>query len=94
MHWSHRRIGVGFLSLGVRLVVPALTALAATNAESGGALVGIVIGGSVLTVAAMSLDIALLAREQIPSEARSGARWFPTLAVSPGGAMAGLAGTF
>lgn len=96
VHWAHRRVGVGFGSLGVRLAIPgvgALIGLGANNRDS----TGIIVGASLGYLAAIVLDVTVFAwtsadvRRTTPRNTlRLGANVVPTA----GGAMFSVGGAF
>jgi len=71
VHFAHGRVGTGFASAGLRVGLPIVGALIGVAAEDchdgrdwcglGGAAVGVLVGG----VAAIALDAAVLAREDV-----------------------------
>lgn len=68
VHWSHRNVGRGFLSLAFRTVLPALGLLIGAAAGSGHSssdqVVATFAGAAVGDAIAITLDLAWLAREQ------------------------------
>ncbi|MBK6533452.1 MAG: hypothetical protein IPF99_28835 [Deltaproteobacteria bacterium] len=91
VHWSHGRVGAGFGSLGLRLLVP----VAAGVLGSMKGTTGLLVGASLGSLAAIVVDIAALANE--PAQARPAARvgaWSPTIALTPREFGLGVVGTF
>lgn len=70
VHWAHGRVGIGFLSLGMRILGPvaglglgAVGSQIATNSKNQ---VGIPIGAAVGALAAMIVDGVVLGWERVP----------------------------
>lgn len=91
IHWAHRRTAIGFLSLGLRVAIPGITAglTAATNNAFP------LVIGSVLSVTTVILDIAMFARETLPDRSTSSrARWYPVVSpLAAQGFVFGVGGT-
>lgn len=60
VHWSHRNVGRGFASLGLRIVLPALGVLLGFATRNEGVLI---LGSGAGSAVAIALDAAVLARE-------------------------------
>jgi hypothetical protein len=102
VHWGHGQVGMGFGSLAIRVVAPTVGAglgcLADNSNGEFGCLGGFVVGGLVGGGAAMLVDYAVFAHEEVPKEAAKRPRLTPSFALVPesGHLMpsVGLGGTF
>jgi hypothetical protein len=102
VHWAHGNVGKGFGSLGLRIVAPAVGAglgcLADNSHGDYGCLGGLAGGVLVGTLAAVVVDYAVLADEDVPRGAAARPRLTPRVALVPesGHLMpsVGLGGTF
>lgn len=102
VHWGHGHVDKGFGSLGLRVGAPLLGGALGCVADEhhgefgclGGAVVGVLVGGA----AAMIIDYAVLAREDVPMERATSLRLTPSFALVPDSGRLrpsmGLGGTF
>ena len=69
VHWAHGRVGIGFLSLGMRILAPVaglgLGAVGSQIATDSKNQDGIPVGAALGAIAAMVVDGAVLAREKV-----------------------------
>jgi hypothetical protein len=66
VHWAHGRIGTGFLSLGMRLVLPILGAVVGSQ-DCGADCGGTLLLGFVIATSPLWIDPGLLAFEDVPA---------------------------
>ncbi len=90
VHWSHGRVGAGFGSLGLRVLVPA--GAAALGSMKG--TTGLLVGASLGSLVAMVVDIAALANEPVEAGPAARGGWSPVIAIAPREFALGVAGTF
>jgi len=99
VHWAHGNAGRGFGSLGLRVGAPIVGAFAGAGTEdcSGGGelcgLAGAAIGFLVGATAAIVIDSAALAYEDVPARTEA-IRVVPNVGVSRNGMSLGLNGSF
>jgi hypothetical protein len=98
VHWIRGRVGVGFLSMGLRLLSPVaglgLGALASDIATGSRNQIGIPIGAVVGAVAAAGVDAAVLAWDKGPRGVSSPYTVLPDLVIARRAATIGVAGAF
>jgi hypothetical protein len=98
VHWVHGRVGVGFLSMGLRLLSPVaglgLGAIASEIATRSKNQIGIPIGVVVGAVAAAGVDAAVLAWDKGPRGVSSPYTVLPDLVITRRAATIGVAGAF
>jgi hypothetical protein len=99
VHWGHGNVGKGFGSLGLRVGAPIVGAFAGAGMEdcSGGGelcgLAGAFVGFLVGVTAAIVIDSAALAYEEVPAQTEA-IRVVPSLGASRDGLSLGLSGSF
>jgi hypothetical protein len=106
VHFANRQVGNGFKSLGLRVGLPYLGAMAGNLigpkdqlvcdggdgcGSSKSSAIGIVVGAGLGAIAAVAIDARFLAKKRVTELAPSFA---PTASYSPAGWSVGLAGSF
>ncbi len=105
IHFAHGQVGMGFLSLGLRIGLPVLGFAAASSAVGGCGSNGglceskaVLLTASLGAAAAMVLDWTLLARKTVITQPGlfqvGNVRANPNLGVTRGGVSLGLSGSF
>jgi hypothetical protein len=93
VHFSHGNGGRGLASLTLRIGLPVLGVWAGCGTGGGGPCYGGVAGAALGVGAAIVVDSALLARDEVPAPPAT-ARVTPLLRVSQSGVRLGLGGSF
>lgn len=98
VHWAHGRVGIGFASLGIRILSPilglAIGGLESQLANGSKNQDGIPIGAAVGAVAAMAVDAIFLSHEKVPGTRPAAKLPLPSVMVTRHGMMLGIGSTF